>query len=182
MITFKIDELSPCLKNVETGEFYETEVIRLRRKSFLSNFNKKTGWYVNWSEFADEIEIYALVLKGTTDIQGLIALSYDDCAKAVYVHWGCTAPQNNVWQYGEQKFSGVGGHLFAIAGELSVKHGYDGFVYGEAMDKDLYNYYIEEFHALPLPPRNNPFCFMLSDEATQQIREVYDYEWTDESI
>ena len=48
MICFRIDELTPCLKNVETGEIYETEVIELRRKSFLSKFNKRTGWYVNW--------------------------------------------------------------------------------------------------------------------------------------
>ena len=123
MITFKIDELTPCLKSVETGDFYETEVKRLKRKS-LSCFNKRTGWYVNWSKFPSDVEVYALVLKGTNDIQGLIAISYDDCAKAVYVHWGCTAPHNNIWQYGSQKYSGVGGHLFAIAGELSEKHGY----------------------------------------------------------
>jgi hypothetical protein len=36
MICFRIDELTPCLKNVETGEIYETEVIELRRRSFLS--------------------------------------------------------------------------------------------------------------------------------------------------
>ena len=50
MICFRIDELTPCLKNVETGEIYETEVIELRRKSFLSKFNKRTGWYVNWGK------------------------------------------------------------------------------------------------------------------------------------
>lgn len=182
MITFKIDELTPCLKDTETGEFYDTEVVRLKRKSFLSKFNKKTGWYINWSEFPKDIEIYALVLKGTMDIQGLIALEYDSDAQAVHILWGCTAPHNNIWQYGTQKFKGVGGHLFAIASDLSMQKGYDGFVYGEAMDADLYQYYIEEFKALPLPPRSNPYCFMLSDEATKNIREVYAYEWTDEIL
>ena len=43
MITFIIDETIPCLKDEETGEIYETEVVRLRRKSFLSKFNKRTG-------------------------------------------------------------------------------------------------------------------------------------------
>ena len=43
MITFRIDEFTPCLKEVETGEIYDTEVVRLKRKSFLSKFNKKTG-------------------------------------------------------------------------------------------------------------------------------------------
>lgn len=182
IITFKIDELTPCLKDVKTGEIYETEVVRLKRKSFLSKFNKRTGWYVNWSEFPKTVEIYALVLKGTTDIQGLVAISYDEQAKAVYVNWGCTAPHNNIWQYGVQKYSGVGGHLFAIAGELSKRRGYEGFVYGEAMDKDLYAYYINKYNAFPLPPRNNPFCFMLSDEAMNKIMEVYDYDWTEERL
>ena len=50
------------------------------------------------------------------------------------------------------------------------------------MDADLYQYYIEEFKALPLPLRSNPYCFMLSDEATKNIREVYAYEWTDEIL
>ena len=54
MITFKIDEFTPCLKEVKTGEIYDTEVVRIKRKSFLSKFNKKTGWYVNWSKFPTE--------------------------------------------------------------------------------------------------------------------------------
>lgn len=182
MITFIIDEVIPCLKNVETGEIYDTEVVRLKRKSFLSKFNRRTGWYINWGKFDEETEIYALVLKGTVDIQGLIAIRYDEDCKAVNIAWACTAPQNNVWQYKKQKYSGVGGHLFAIASELSVKKGYEGFVYGEAIDRELYEYYIERFGAYPLPPVNNPYRFMLSDEATAYIREVYNYEWSDEEL
>ena len=147
MITFIIDEVIPCLKDVETGEIYDTEVVRLKRKSFLSKFNRRTGWYINWGKFDEETEIYALVLKGTVDIQGLIAIRYDEDCKAVNIAWACTAPQNNVWQYKKQKYSGVGGHLFAIASELSVKKGYEGFVYGEAIDRELCEYYIEKSEA-----------------------------------
>lgn len=182
MITFKIDEIVPCLKNVETGDIYDTEVIRIRRKSILSKYNRKTGWCVNWSKFPEGTEIYALVLKGTNDIQGMVAIEYNDEYKAVHVIWGCVAPQNNIWQYGKKKFAGVGGHLFAIASELSMRHGYDGFLYAEAMDQELYDYYCNEFHALPLPPIDNPYRFMLTDDATAHLREVYSYEWTDEVI
>ena len=182
MITFRIDEFSPCLKEVSTGEIYDTEVVRIKRKSFLSKFNKKTGWYVNWSQFPAGTEIYALVLKGTVDIQDLVAISYDYDARAVYISWGCTAPENNVWEYGQKRFSGVGGHLFAIASDLSEKAGFDGFVVAEAMDEKLYEYYISEFGALPLPPLNNPYRFMLSDRMAQKLREVYDYEWTEEYL
>ena len=176
MITFRIDEFTPCLKEVETGEIYDTEVVRLKRKSFLSKFNKKTGWYVNWSKFPEGTEVNALVLKGTMDIQGLVAIQYDETSKAVYILWGCTAPENNIWEFGKKRFAGVGGHLLAIASDLSVKAGFDGYVYAEAMDQELFEYYSSEFGALPLPPINNPFRFMLSDSMTEKIREVYDYE------
>ncbi|MCI6664779.1 MAG: hypothetical protein MSE26_00610 [Lachnospiraceae bacterium] len=182
MITFRIDEFTPCLKEVETGEIYDTEVVRLKRKSFLSKFNKKTGWYVNWSKFPEGTEVYALVLKGTMDIQGLVAIQYDETSKAVYILWGCTAPENNIWKFGKKRFVGVGGHLLAIASDLSVKAGFDGYVYAEAMDQELFEYYSSEFGALPLPPINNPFRFMLSDSMTEKIREVYDYEWTEDEI
>lgn len=36
-----IDELTACLKDNSTGELVETEVIRIRRKSFLSKYNKR---------------------------------------------------------------------------------------------------------------------------------------------
>lgn len=77
MIPFVIDIITPCLKNVLTGDIVETEVIRVKRKSFLSKFNERTGWYVDWSKFDNETEIYALVLKGTVDIQGLVAITDD---------------------------------------------------------------------------------------------------------
>ena len=47
MITFIIDEIVPCLKDTENGDIYETEVIRIRRKSVLSRYNVNTGWYTN---------------------------------------------------------------------------------------------------------------------------------------
>jgi hypothetical protein len=183
MICFRIDELTPCLKNVETGEIYETEVIELRRKSFLSKFNKRTGWYVNWGNFAQGVQVYALVIKGTMDIQGMVAIENDDSAGAIHVVWACTAPENNIWENKTQKYSGVGGHLFAIASELSVQRGYDGFIYGEAMDHQLFEYYQKEFGAFPVPARGrHPYTFMLTDNATQRIREVYDYVWTDDQV
>ena len=42
MITLIIDEITPCLKDTRTGELADTEVIRLRRKSFLKKYNEAT--------------------------------------------------------------------------------------------------------------------------------------------
>jgi len=182
MINFKIDQITPCLKSTQTGEFFETEVIRIRRKSFLQKMNKRTGWHINWSEFTDGVEVYALVLKGTVDIQGLIAIEYDEEFRAVHMVWACAAPHNNVWEHGRKEYEGVGGHLFAIASELSVQKGYDGVVYGEASDRWIYQHYIEVFGAKQLPALNNPYRFVVNSEAAKEIREVYDYEWKREDL
>lgn len=182
MITFTIDTLTPCLKKISTGEIFETEVIRLRRKSFLAKFNKFTGWYVNWSKFEDDVEIYALVLKGTVDVQGLVAIKYDESARAVHIEWACTAPWNNKIKGGVQKYQGVGGHLFAIAAELSFEHGYEGYVFGDASNADVFQYYIENFQAMPINTTSGLYRFMIDGENTQKLMEVYSYEWTEEEL
>ena len=45
MISVIIDEFTPCLKDVKTGELVQTEVIRIKRKSFLKKYNQKK-WLV----------------------------------------------------------------------------------------------------------------------------------------
>ena len=149
---------------------------------YLAQFNSRTYWYINWSKFSNDTEIYGLFIKGDTDPQGMVAIQYDTEARAVHLIWGCTAPHYNIWKYGKQEYRGVGGHLIAIAAELSEKHGYDGFLYGDAADYELFQYYINRFNALPLPPDENPYRFMLSDDATAEIRSVYNYEWSEEYI
>ena len=162
----------------------ETEVIRVKRKSFLAKFNAKTGWYVNWSKFASSIEVYALVLKGTVDIQGLIALEPQPDANAVHIHWACTAPQNNIWENGTKKYSGVGGHLFAIAGNKSVEYGFDGFIFAEAMNEKILAHYQKQFSAelFPFGAPPHPYRFIIDEINMKHIMEEYSYEDTDEEI
>ena len=109
MINVYIDEFTPCLKDNKTGELVQTEVLRVGRKSFLQKYNEKNGWYINWDELLDDNEVYALVVEGSVDIQGLVALHKDDHAKAVYVTWMCSSPENNpkineVVKYKERRF------------------------------------------------------------------------------
>ena len=115
MLNVWVDEFTPCLKDNYTGALIETEVMRIKNKSFLSKFNKKNGWYVNWGNLVNEHEIYALVTKGNTDIQGLVALQKSDDLQAVYVAWMCVSPYNNPQIAHPVRYAGVGGHLFAIA-------------------------------------------------------------------
>ena len=62
-ISVYIDDFTPCLKDNATGELIDTEVIRIRRSSFLEKYNKKNGWYIDWSKLTQTSEVYALVIK-----------------------------------------------------------------------------------------------------------------------
>ena len=181
MINVWIDELTPCLKDAATGELIPTEVIQIVRKSFLSKYNESNGWYVNWSKLLNDNEVYALVIKGTVDIQGMIAIQKDDESKAIYASWMVVSPFNNKQLTIHPRVLGVGGHLFAIACDKSVEYGYDGFVYGFAANKDLLDHYVEAFNAMPIGIRH-PYHFMIDDVEAMKIREVYNYEWTDAKI
>lgn len=182
MICVIIDELTPCLKNTSTGEILKTKVFRITQKNMLKNYNSKTGWYVNWGKLLATNEVYALALQETNEIEGLVAIQDVPVSKAVHISWACTAPQNNIWRNGFQKYSGVGGHLFAIAGNRSIQLGYNGFVYGEAVDQELLSYYERQFGAKPFaygyPP--HPYRLTIDGPEMSKIVEVYNYEKIEE--
>lgn len=181
MVNVIIDERTHCLKDAETGDILETEVIQIKRQSFLSKFNKKTGWYVNWGTLVKENEVYALVIKGTVDIQGLVALQSMDEYGAVYITWMCAAPHNNPMITDKKKYIGVGGHLFAIAVDCSIRTGYGGAVTGNAADLELVKHYCETFEAMHLGILH-PYQFFIDEKNASKIKEVYDYEWTDDEL
>ena len=181
MINVWIDEFTPCLKDSTTGEIVQTEVIRIKRKSFLKKYNEKNGWYVNWADLVDENEVYALVVEGSVDIQGLVALARNEDMQAVYICWMCANPQNNKEIVEQVKYTGVGGHLFAIAAKKSCDFGYGGLMTGFAANKKLLEHYCKVFKAEHIGILH-PFQFAIDEENAKKIMEVYDYEWTDEQI
>ncbi|MBR0407089.1 MAG: hypothetical protein IJI53_03525 [Clostridia bacterium] len=100
--------------------------------------------------------------------------------------WAVAAPQNNVYRYGKKLYAGVGGHLFAIAGNRSVKLGYEGLVYGEAMDQKIMEHYINNYGAefFPYGVPKHPYRIVVAPEAMKRITEEYTYEYygTEEEI
>ena len=116
------------------------------------------------------------------DIQGLVAVSPDYEMKTMYIDWACTAPHNDINKNGTQKYSGVGGQLIAIAAEMSMRYGFNGWIYGKAMNEEVFKHFIQHHGALPLPKVIHPFALYFDGVTTKRIREVYDYEWTDEII
>ena len=181
MINVFIDEITPCLSDAKTGELVQTEVIQITRKSFLRKYNKKNGWYTDWDKLIDDNEVYALVVEGSVDIQGLVSVVKDDDAKACYISWMCASPENNHQITEELRYKGVGGHLFAIAAKKSIDFGFDGMMYGFAANKILLDHYIEKFNA-EFVGILHPFQFAIDEENAKNIMEVYTYDWTDEKL
>lgn len=181
MINVWIDEFTPCLKDMRSGELVNTEVVRVKRKSFLSKYNKKNGWYTNWAELLNTCDVYALVLTGTVDIQGLVAVCPDDDMKALKIAWMCAAPENNKLIVDCPKFSGVGGHLFAMAARLSIQYGFDGLMYGYAANETILRHYVETFNAEVIGIFH-PYHFAIDEETAHELMGVYSFEWSDDEI
>ena len=107
-----LDEMVPCLKDLETGSIEETFVFKIESRSVLRKYNSSNGWGIDWVKVPLNVDVFALALKRNNEVQGLIALKKDSDIRAVYLHWACTAPRNNIYLFGKKKYSGVGGHLF----------------------------------------------------------------------
>lgn len=176
IIDIWVDEIVPCLKNTETGETEETVVFRVESRSYLRNFRKDNGWHVNWARLPKDVEVYALATARDNELQGLIGIRNDKAAKAAYLYWACTAPHNNKHDFGVQKYSGVGGHLFAIAADKSIQWGYDGLMYGYAANEILLNHYVETLHAEYIGI-THLYHFIIDEVAAKRLLEVYHYEW-----
>ena len=171
-----VDDIVPCLKDTETGELKQTVVFKIESRSYLGMFKKRDGWHINWDEVPRHIEVYALALRDTNEIQGLIGIRNDPVADAVYIHWACTAPQNNKHEFGVQKYEGVGGHLFAIAADKSMQWGHGGAVYGFAANEELLNHYLKTFGGEYIGTLHK-YHFWISETMAKKLLEVYHYEW-----
>ena len=171
-----LDEIVPCLKDTETGDIKETVVFKIESRSFLKKFKEKDGWGINWINVPKDVEVYALALKENNEIQGLVGVKNNANAQAAYLHWTCTAPHNNKHAFGQQKYSGVGGHLFAVAVDKSIQWGYDGVIFGFALNNVLLNHYIETLGCSRIGILH-PYHFMLGIPAAKKLLETYTYEW-----
>ena len=175
-INIWIDEIVPCLKDTVTGEMKETVVFKIESRSYLKQFTEQNGWQINWIELPADVEVYELALKDTKEIQGLVAVKNDVNSRAAFLHWACTAPHNNKHDFGKQKYSGVGGHLFAIAADKSVQWGYEGAMHGFALNKELLEHYMETFNAEFLGMLHD-YQFFINENDAKKLLEVYNYEW-----
>lgn len=134
-----IDKLTDCLVERETGIILDTEY-RCRTMPIKPKDYK--GWKFNWSTTEkDGYTIYEVFLKDSNIVQGRISFRIDGGVADVDIVE--TAPHN----YGHTgMYVGVGGHLFAIACQVSLENGCDGFVAFTAKS-DLISYYEKTLNA-----------------------------------
>ena len=182
MINVYIDEFLPYLKSTKTGEIYETEVIRIKRRSFLQNYNKSNGWYVNWIDFLKDSEVYALVIKGTVDIQGLVSITTDNEYQSMFITCMCVSPENDLEMRSEAKYKGIVGNLFAIVAKKSIDCGFKGHMHGYAINEKTLNQYVEKLDAEILTGELHPYGFSIKEKNAELIMEAHNCEWIDEEI
>lgn len=167
-ISVEIDKFTPCLVEAKSGKIVETEY------SLASESDLKTdGWNFEWSdEDLKKSEIYKLTLKGDNTVQGLIALNDFKKDNAVYIKLVESAPNN----IGKTKtFEGVGGHLFAIAIQKSVERGYGGFVFMDAKNIDLVDYYRKTLKATHIGGAH-PYRMFIDEDNAIKILKTYTLE------
>ncbi len=173
IINIEIDEFVPCLRDSKTGELLETEVTELS-KNQLKKYNVASNWNDDWSNRPNDEHVFGVFLKNDTMPQGLISLRYDE--GGTYVASASTAPWNNKLLVGKnQKYIGVGGHLFAVAVEESLKHGGYGTVYGFATNSKVLEHYKKEFGAIHFPIHHE-YQFIIEGTASENLLNIYNYE------
>ncbi|MCL2426214.1 MAG: hypothetical protein FWD05_07740 [Oscillospiraceae bacterium] len=165
-----IDKLTPCLIEISTDNVLQT-VFSIATEDELSGLKEK-GWLFDWTdEVLHKTNIYKLMTKGDTEIQGLI--SAEVVRGAVYVHLAESAPHNLP---PDKKYAGVGGHLFAIAMKLSLANGFGGYIFMDAKNQKLVEHYIETLGARRVSTRYHEHRLEVSEENAQKIIEKYTLE------
>jgi len=141
-LDFEIDKLTNSIENTQTGEVFDTEIMRLTDKDIKQI--KKADWQFDWSkELKDKSkEVYKLTtVNNPTIIQGF--LSIEDKQDHIFMHLIESAKFNK----GKNKvYFGVPGNLVAYACKVSVNKGYEGFLAFDAKST-LIKHYQETLYA-----------------------------------
>lgn len=155
------DEFTDCLLDQSTGELVNTEYFERYLPISKSDY---TGWRFDWGVTQENgYTIYELFVEGDDEVQGRISLKIDGGIANVDIVE--TAPHN----YGSHgRYKGVGGHLFAIACQVSIEAGCDGVVAFDSKT-DLVEYYKKELHAVEIYLRR----MVIFEDAAQILLDKY---------
>ncbi len=154
----------------KTGQEVETRIERVSGRE-LKGYNKKSGWYVDWTKFGSDVELYKVTANGSDKPEGLMAMQDNPEGRYIHVLWIVAAPHNQgMVVKTNKKFDNVPGVLFAKAIDESHKKGYNGDIYGEAANPKLLDHYISNYGATPL---GGKYSFFIGDDASDNIRRKF---------
>ena len=143
-LDFEIDELTNSIRNVISGDSFQTDITRIS-KADLKTITKKNGWLFDWKyelEYPERDVFKLTIVNNQSIIQGLISLEVK--SDHVYMHLVESAPFNK----GKAKiYSGVPGNLVAFACKLSFQRGHEGNV-AFISKTQLIDHYVESLGAI----------------------------------
>ena len=143
-LDFEVDELTNSIRNVISGDSFQTDITRITKPD-LKTITKKNEWLFDWKlELRyPERDVYKLtIVNNQSIIQGLISLEVK--SDHVYMHLVESAPFNK----GKAKiYSGVPGNLVAFACKLSFQRGHEGNV-AFISKTQLIDHYVESLGAI----------------------------------
>lgn len=143
-VDIEIDELTNSIKNVISGDSFQTEIARITKPD-LKTITKKNGWQFDWKIELKypERDVYKLtIVNNQLIIQGLISLEVK--TDHVFMHLVESAPFNK----GKSKiYSGVPGNLVAFACKLSFQRGHEGNI-AFISKTELIDHYIKTLEAV----------------------------------
>ena len=168
-VDIEIDELTPCLVESESGQVVPTTYRRYERADLRQLH--AAGWLFDWEDIGDA-EVYGITAAGDGTLQGLIAVEDYARDRALYIKLVESAPQNKGMS---KRYRGVGGHLFAVAALESKKRGYGGFLFLDAKNRDLVQYYHETLGAQWIGGVHG-YRMVLDEDAAQALLDKYTFE------
>ena len=160
-VDIQIDKLTDCLIERESGNIVDTEYMErttaIKKKDFA-------GWKFDWSTTQKNgYTVYELFVENDDTVQGRISFKIDGGVADIDIVE--SAPHN----YGHNgKYIGVGGHLFAIACQISLEAGCDGVV-AFTSKSDLVEYYKKELKAVEVMPRR----LVIFEDAAEILLDKY---------
>ena len=180
-----IDKFTSCLEDAN-GNLYDTVVYQVEESNILKGYNRTTGWKANWKLlYKKGFKIFALALKDSPLVfQGLVAVYNDYEAGVTILDWAVANPKNVPYMNkGKKVYFGVGGHLFAIALEESIRAGFGGVIIGHPSNRKLNEHYIEKLHAKPFnygPLADGyQYTIILAGMDARYVYEKYNFESID---
>lgn len=137
----------------------------------------RKGWQSDWtSAFISDPQLEKYVAKTESgEIVALGAYREDEHGVSVFIADIEAQPESNPTLTAERRYSGVGRMMIAYGIQLSIDSGHGGVVTFAAKTDELYEHYVNDFHAVPIfqPFSGGPKLLMLADEGAQNIFSTY---------